>query len=460
MKPLKNLSLKHKILITFTAITILLVAIMARVSYESVKENYLGQAEAHVKRLSRYMATAIDPAFLDFISADSDGQAFKMYRAILKNEVEKGALENAFLFDRQLKLVAMAGPGISSAQLELNQTEILSIAPGESGVSFPFHDDAGRWFIWGFYRLNDNYFLGIEENASRLETLNKLSRIFWGIGLAGVVLTLISGWFIARSIAEPVEKLVGYSRQIGSGDFNVQPPEKINGEFAILKNSMRQMQNDLAGQNQEREQMLAQIAHEIRNPLGGIELLAGLVKENLRSDETSELHLKKIIDEVHGLKGQLSLFLEFSKPQSVHKKMVDLEKLSKEIKINFTMEIEQKKIDFKIQNQLGSVFFDAGHLKQILNNLVANSIEAVGNNGQISILSNRRDGAVYVQIKDDGPGIIKSKLKDIYNPFYTTKANGTGLGLAICKKLCRANNAEIFIENNAEKGCTFSLRCC
>jgi signal transduction histidine kinase len=457
MKSFKNISLKHKILFVFTTITVFLVAVMARISYESVKENYLGQAEAHVKRLSAYLATSIETKYLDFVAKGHTGRASAMYRTILQDEVQKSGLENAFLFDRQFKILAMAKDGVSPSQLALNQNEILLITPGESGVSFPFHDDAGRWFIWGFYRLDDNYYLGIEENASRLETLNNLSSVFLGIGLAGIVLTLIAGWFIARAIAEPVEKLVSYSQQIGSGEFTAQPPKNISGEFAILKNSMLQMQNNLARQNQEREQMLAQIAHEIRNPLGGIELLAGLVMENLKSDETSELHLKKIIDEVHGLKGQLGLFLEFSKPQPVHKKTVDLEQLSKEVKTNFTTEIEQKKIDFKIQNQLGPVFFDAGHLKQILNNLVANSIEAVANNGQISILSNRRDGAVCVQVKDDGPGIGKSKLKDIFNPFYTTKANGTGLGLAICKKLCRANKADIFVENNPEKGCTFTL---
>ena len=376
----------------------------------------------------------------------------------MQDEVRKSGVENVFIFNNALEVLATAKEGISSSQLKLNQNEIFFIEVNETGVSFPFSDERGRWFIWGFYRINAEFYLGVEENASRLETLNQLSRVFLGIGLAGVILTIIAGWFIAQSISEPVDKLVEYSKQIGAGNFKVSPPQKINGEFAILKNSMQKMQSDLAAQNKEREQMLAQIAHEIRNPLGGIELLSGLVKENLDTHDPSHAHLKKIIDEVHGLKSQLTLFLEYSKPQQVNKEKVDLEALLNEIKNHFSADLEQKKIDFKTVNQLDSILFDVNHLKQTLVNLVSNSIDAVENHGRIVFSSVRKNGSNLLQISDNGTGIKDTKIKMVFDPFYTTKANGTGLGLAICQKLCSANNAELSVENNLQNGCTFSLK--
>ncbi|KAA3610770.1 MAG: sensor histidine kinase [Calditrichaeota bacterium] len=457
MKYFKNTSLKIRILITFTAITILLVAIMARVSYESVKENYLQQAGEHVKMLSTYMAKSLDVKYLDFISSSKNNLADEVYHKFLVGHVQKSGVENAFIFDKSLALLATAKAGISSSQLKLNQNEILLVSPGASGVSVPFSNKEGHWFIWGFYRIDDNFYLGIEENASRLETLNQLSRIFFGIGLAGIILTIIAGWFIARSIAEPVDKLVDYSKEIGAGNFKAVPPKKINGEFSILNKSMQQMQNDLETQNKEREQMLAQIAHEIRNPLGGIELLSGLVKENLSNDDPSQMHLKKIIEEVHGLKEQLNLFLEYSKPQKVDKENVNLNILAKEVEDNFLAELKQKNIEFRIENQLETISFDRGHLKQTLVNLVSNSIDAVDNNGQIVFSSIRQNGSSMLQIKDNGSGIDEQKMKDIFRPFYTSKANGTGLGLAICRKLCLANNAELLMKNNDSKGCSFFL---
>ncbi len=431
---------------------------MARVSYESVKENYIQQAGAHVKMLSVYMAKSLDPRYLDFISSGKMQTANKVYQQFLRKEVQKSGVENAFIFNKGLDLLAAAKEGISSSQLKLNQNEILLIGPSEAGVSYPFSGEDGRWFIWGFYRIDDSFYLGIQENASRLETLNQLSTIFFGIGLAGVILTIIAGWFIAHSITEPVDKLVKYSKQIGAGNFKANPPQKISGEFAILNKSMQQMQNDLAAHNKEREQMLAQIAHEIRNPLGGIELLAGLVKEDLDPKDPSIEHVKKIIDEVHGLKSQLTLFLEYSKPQQVNKKKVDLEALSKEIRNNFSNELKQKQIDFRTDNQLNFVLFDAVHLRQTLVNLVANSIDAVDNHGKIVFSSIRQNGTNIVQISDDGPGLEEMKIKEVFNPFYTTKANGTGLGLAICQKLCTVNNAELVVENNQKNGCTFSVK--
>jgi len=458
MNYLKNTSLKYRILFVFTAITVLLVAIMARVSYESVRENYLQQAGAQVKMLSAYMAHSLDPKYLDFISSDKDQVADEFYQQFLQDEVKKSGVENAFIFNKGFNILATAKEQVSSSQLKLNQNEILLITPKETGVSFPFSNEQGLWFIWGFYRINDNFYLGVQENASRLETLNKLSTIFFGIGLAGVILTLIAGWFIAQSIAEPVDKLVNYSKEIGTGNFTANPPEKISGEFAILKNSMQQMQSDLATHNREREQMLAQIAHEIRNPLGGIELLSGLVKENLDADDPSQAHLKKIIDEVHGLKSQLTLFLEYSKPQAVNKRKVDLQKLSKEIKENFSIELEQKRINFKTDIKQESVYFDPGHLKQTLINLVANSIDAVNGNGEIVFSSTQQNGSNIIQVSDNGPGVKEDEMETVFSPFFTTKANGTGLGLAICQKLCSANSADISLKNNKQTGCTFSLK--
>jgi signal transduction histidine kinase len=217
------------------------------------------------------------------------------------------------------------------------------------------------------------------------------------------------------------------------------------------------MKTDLAEKNEEREQMLAQIAHEIRNPLGGIELMAGLVKESMPADDKSAQHIQKILEEVHGLKQQLTLFLEYSKPLEVNPENINVRELVIEIESIFESSIKSKGIHFSLDDQLKKVFFDYGHLKQTLINLVSNSIDAIEKNGKIAISAFPKNGQAILSIENNGPAIAEKNQKKIFNPFFTTKASGTGLGLAVCQKFCALNNADIELDNLYKTGTRFLI---
>lgn len=450
-------SIKAKIIIIFIIITVAMVILMSSISYLTVKKNYLQQSTEHVRMLSAYMGSSVNTSYLDFIS-NNNTQASSFYKNLLIAQVEQSGIENAFIFNTDLKIFSFAKDEISQTQLQLNKSEISSLKPGTSGASFPFYDYSNRWYIWGFFRLNDNYYLGIKESAKKLETLNELYNSFLIIGIIGVIVTIIAGWFIAYNISKPVNKLVKFSKDIGLGNFNTSFPDKITGEFRILKNTMEKMKEDLANKNTEREQMLAQIAHEIRNPLGGIELLTGLAIEDLEGKRRSKIHLEKILHELAGLKQQLTLFLDFSKPISPDMTASDISSIVKEVKQNFYPLLSKKGIEFTVNVDNSKIIFDYGHLKQIITNLVSNSIDVLQYGGVIGINSNSNNGYSEISISDNGPGIDKNNVNKIFNPFFTTKASGTGLGLAICEKLCKANNARLKFENNRDGGSIFKIQ--
>jgi signal transduction histidine kinase len=96
-------------------------------------------------------------------------------------------------------------------------------------------------------------------------------------------------------------------------------------------------------------------------------------------------------------------------------------------------------------------------MRQILINLVSNSINVLQKKGKIWIYANSNGKQSYISVSDNGPGIAENEIKDIFEPFYSKRTGGTGLGLAICRKLCEENNARITVENNKEAGCTFSI---
>lgn len=454
----KQSSIKVKTIMVFSSIMVLLVTAMSVVGYFWVKNTFLEQANEQLSTLSQLMGQSLETKYLDFVAADENQSAHRFYKEELTILLRKSEVTNTFIFNAKYDVLVTAQPHYSKAQLMLNQDEIGNLAVAETATSFPFKDSNDNWYIWGFYRLNENYYFGIRESVERLETLNELSTTFIIIGSLGILLTILGGWFIAHVVSDPVDKLVNFSEKIGSGDFTAMPPSDINGEFSILKNTMMQMQQDLATKNDEREQMLAQIAHEIRNPLGGIELLAGLIKEDVEKDSPVHSHSTKILREVSGLKEQIASFLYYNRPVEARKEKIDVGDLFGEVKESLSKTINQKKIKFSSNVSEEIIEFDRQHLKQVLLNLLSNSLDAVKTKGSVELNIKRNGSGSLIEIIDNGLGVKPEISKNLFKPFYTTKASGSGLGLAISKKLCQENNAVLEYDSTYLQATRFTIR--
>jgi signal transduction histidine kinase len=454
---IRNTTIKSKIILIFSVITVILVGVTARVSYVFVKEIYQRQLEDQVNLLSSLLADELELKYLNFIESDENNLAYKHYKQILTDKINKMQFTNGFIFNQKLQVLVSANKDISTARLMINRKEINELARHESSVSLPFKDEDDKWRLWGFYRLNEQYYLGVQENADRLEKLDYLSWLFFAIGFGGILITIIAGWLLARTIARPINELVQFSAKIGDGQFNAQAPKRVHGELAILKNALIKMRYDLALKQEEKEELLAQIAHEIRNPLGGIELLAGLIKEDSDAESKNTDYIQKILDEVHGLKSQITAYLYYSRPLQAEPERVQLNNLYAEIEDIFKKRFQEKNIQFSCENLISSVWFDKRHLRQIVTNLLSNSSDAVKADGKIHIKSFSRNTKNIISVSDDGSGIKLKNPAQIFAPFYTTRKNGTGLGLSVCKKLCEENRADISAQNNKDKGCTFEI---
>ena len=262
---------------------------------------------------------------------------------------------------------------------------------------------------------------------------------------------------MSRAITNPLYRLVRFSEEIGKGNFKVHQPNNLKGEIKYLAQAMDKMKNDLSENQAQKENMLAQIAHEIRNPLGGIELLTNLAKENLPANEKNDDYFERILNEVHRLKNLITSFLNYSKPVPANPEWIDLKLLISEVEKNFYGQFENHEIEFKKDFQFYTFWFDRDHLTQILINLISNSIASIKGEGRIYFQTIKEGKYWHLKIADDGEGIPKENMSSIFTPFFTTKKNGTGLGLAISKKLCKENLADLNIDNNSNGITTFSI---
>ena len=462
LRSLKTLSFQSRIIITFSLLTLLLVFVFTMISYYTVRTVYLEQLEHQIELFTRVISANLDSRFLEYLNAEQDNSFSKTYYEDLlikqKNQME---FIQAFIFDKDFNLIvgmSSGGENINiQAALLLNNREVNQLLPGESITSEPFKGNDGQWYLWGFHRINENYFLGIQESADRLARVDQLSKIFIGIGILAILLTLLAGILLAHTLSSPINKLVKFSRALGSGAFDTPVPENSVGEIGILVNALDHMRQDLQRFHQEREEMLAQIAHEIKNPLGGIELLAGLVREDLQENKLDTNYAIKIQQEIANLKSQINAYLNFSRPVLAKPELIEINKIIEEAQRTLKKQFSEKQINLQLPDSKPSIKFDPNHLKQILTNLLSNSIEACPVGGSISIHFIQKSDKWFLSITDDGQGIPEENLNRIFEPFFTSSPGGTGLGLAVCRKLCLENGAVIRVHNNSGKGCTFSI---
>ena len=222
--------------------------------------------------------------------------------------------------------------------------------------------------------------------------------------------------------------------------------------------------------------LLGTIAHEIKNPLGGIKGAAQLLKGKLLKGEarafagadTVDEYINLIIRETDRLNTVLQNYLTMSRRPALQEMNIH-EILEKAISI---MDVLLKNVNIGIQRaydpSLPRVIGDGGKLLQVFLNVIKNGIEAMPRGGNLSIAT--KPSAEYavqhgqikrwavVSIRDTGKGIPKQEMQKIFLPFYTKKKKGTGLGLALSKKIIKDHNGFIRVERpESGKGTVFHI---
>jgi signal transduction histidine kinase len=227
-------------------------------------------------------------------------------------------------------------------------------------------------------------------------------------------------------------------------------------------------------------EMAANIAHEIRNPLGSIELFASLVKKGLPEDGDALGHLNHISSAVTSMNHIISNVLEYSKPRAVTLKEMDLHALLRELEGFFSVHCRQNGVELALALAApdAGVRADRELLKQVFHNLLLNAVQAMPEGGRLTLstrvlaVSNVEmlsrlgrapgpDGGVLnaleVTVRDNGAGMMPDVRARIFDPFFTTKARGTGLGLAITHTIVEAHQATISVDSQPGQGTAFSL---
>jgi signal transduction histidine kinase len=202
----------------------------------------------------------------------------------------------------------------------------------------------------------------------------------------------------------------------------------------------------------------AGLAHETRNPLNIIRGLAQLIsKEENASPEVRDKS-QAITAEVDRVTAQLNEFLHYSRPREVRRTTVPLNAVLSDVIRALESDLEDKQIRLERLDQDVQIRADEPLLRQVLFNLLINAIQAISVGGIIQVLTGEeKDAGIFLEIRDDGPGVPPEHRQEIFRPYFTTNHKGTGLGLAVVNQIVLAHGWEIDCRDNSPRGATFRV---
>ena len=213
-------------------------------------------------------------------------------------------------------------------------------------------------------------------------------------------------------------------------------------------------------------EMAATIAHEVKNPLGGIEVLAGLLRRKLPETADAQALLKDIINEAKMANAIVQEVLDFVRPIPLQ-----VEPVSSAETIRAASSLADSKIarrattlSVTLPEGLPPLQGDTYQLTQLFTNLLTNAYEALEGRGDVTITGaavnhagNDTGRGVRIDVSDSGPGMAQEIADKVFDPFFTTKAQGSGLGLAIVRKIVDAHDGRLSLRTSLGAGTTISV---
>lgn len=356
-------------------------------------------------------------------------------------------------------------------------------------------------------------------NEASQQTAQHLKIGFLLLGICGCAAGLLLGTGIARAVGRSIVQLNVSVRDVVGKLYEVRGPLTIShtGGFQGIESDLRQLAEEIGNvvsELQQREtelqrseqlarvgQLAAGLAHELRNPLMPMKMLVQAALEKGDDIGLKGRSLRVINDEIGRLEQSIQAFLDFARPPVPEKTAVDVNDVVQQVFNLVSGRADQQSVVIRLNLPLNHVVahVDRSQIRQLILNLLLNSLDVLPNGGAIDVLVERdvaspfvvkplaesarsfplgeitehdalrlanprrememarSSGWFAVRIADNGPGIPPDLLDKLFEPFVTTKETGIGLGLSICQRIATAHQGSLTVHNRPSGGAEFVL---
>lgn len=489
-------SLRDKLILAFLLPTLLLVALNGAMTYWVARGGLEEELGARLIAIGQTLAAELSGGVEAGQLARMDESKVRT-RDRLRHRLEairaQTGARRLFLFDPSLKSLVDTREDVSFGQklftLEADRFELERVLEnGESTTSVLFSDEDGTRYKTAYVPIllqpEDGQAepevvaaLGVEASASFFDLLTDFASGLFVLGLFGLVLVILVGVFFARRLVQPVNELVIAAKSLGEGALDepiisADMLERSRGgdELASLRVSFEEMRRAILGRDRQMQMMLSGIAHEVRNPLGGMELFCGLLREDLEWDDPVDEDKIEKVDriqrELNYLNKVVTDFLDFARHRPLELERFDAAALAEEIRnllandalehgCELVLDLEEVEGEGEEGAAALELSADRERLRRAIINTVRNAWQASPDGGAITLrVMAPTPTERVIEIKDQGSGIPEEKLAEILTPFFTTKEKGSGLGLALTGKIIEQHGGQMTIDSTVGEGTT------
>ena len=326
------------------------------------------------------------------------------------------------------------------------------------------------------------------------ESMREMHGMIYKVQMHSIILAIITilflsfvlGFLFSRVINVPIKKLTDTMKKAEEGDLNARVNIKSRDEMGSLGENLNIMIEKLNVAREEAEQyhqeliqradrmasigeLASGIAHEIRNPLAGIQGAIQILAEEFPKEDPRKQVSDEIQKQIYKLERLVKDLLNFAKPVTRNYLPTDINELVDKV-LSFFMTQRGKSVDIKIEKNfvpsLPKAMIDPSSMEQAFLNIILNAQKAMSRGGTFTVstlaLPGRKDDGKEVQeiqivFEDTGIGIPGENLSKIFNPFFSTRSDGTGLGLSITKNIVEQQGGKIEVESQVNAGTKFII---
>jgi two-component system sensor histidine kinase BaeS len=418
--------LRTRVFITLLSVSVVLVLTMAglfQFGFERGLDRFLNE-----RRQSLLSEIATDLSGYYSERGDFDGIGLRLL--IWAEEDGRNQLpDNLVLLDAER--MPVFGPQLPEDELVLYPIEAFAEVVGWVGVpSASRHRD----------RLARNF------RDSQIETLIRII-------LPALLLALIGTWLLSRQLLRPIEQSAALARRLSDGEYQARLPEQRDDELGDLIRSMNRLAHSLAASSTARERWLADISHELRTPVavlqGELEALVDGIRaadpQRLASLHQEVLHLRHLLDDLH------DLALADAGALRYRFVLLDLKALLEDALQAMSGRLADHALELSLQadSQPLMIEGDATRLRQLIDNLLDNSIKYTDRGGQIQVVLERTTQGARLTLADSAPGVAEQNHDRLFERLFRVESSrnrelgGAGLGLALCRRIAEAHGGNI-----------------
>lgn len=477
-------SLRARLNTAFVVPTVAIVIALVAVGYVAARQGLEDELSKRLQAVAQVIAVDLS----DDIDAAQIGRLDESMHRVqnrlqehLVDAQQSTEVEQIVIFDEEARRLVDTDDettfGDTVYRVEMDRSEVRTTFRDQEATTGPlFQTDDGEYHKMAYapivYEGDTVAAVGVKASATYFDLLRSFTTVLILLGTLGVAVVIAIGFWFSRLLVRPVDVLVEGAERLAEGDLETPVVARADRswasveEFDFLMDSFEEMRHSVVERDRQMQMMLGGIAHEVRNPLGGIELFCGLLKEDLHEalgeeDVQKKLQkLSRIEREVAYLEELVETFLDYAGSDELNRERIDARDFIDEICEVVERDVDEAgcRLEFEIEPG-AELTVDPGRLRRALINVIRNACQACDQESSTVYIRCADGGDTsIVEVEDHGCGIGDDELEKLCKPFYTTREQGSGLGLALTHKVVDDHGGSLEIESEIGQGTTVRFR--